>query len=214
VNDNSKEVIVNQYQIPTLTTLDWSKVPSLTIEQYPWYQSGLKQSTTMQLAIVGDALYWKANAQDCHSFAQVTELNGPVYMDSCVEFFLSPRNQLGSAYLNFEVNCCGTLHLAYGPGRENRTLCTLEQAAQIEITTSLKSRVKMESQEDQQWTTELKIPLKLIEEITGEPLDLSTWYANFYRCGGRIEDQYASWNPIQTENPDFHRPEFFGALTF
>ena len=36
---------------------------------------------------------------------------------------------------------------------------------------------------------------------------------NFYKCGDATEmPHYLSWNPIQTERPDFHRPEFFGEL--
>lgn len=193
---------------------DWTQVPAFDVAEFPWYQSGLKQATQMQLALAGGALWWNASAVDQHSFAQVTELNGPVYMDSCVEFFLSPRNQRDSAYLNFEVNCCGTLHLAYGAGRENRKLCTLEQAAQIEIRTSIASPVKVESAQDQNWSTEMRIPLSLIEEITGETLVLDQWFANFYRCGGRVEDQYAVWNKIESAQPDYHRPEQFGALEF
>lgn len=195
-------------------TPDWSQVPSFEIAFFPWYEKGLRQATTMQLAIAGGALWWKAQAHDQHSYAQVTELNGPVYMDSCVEFFLSPRAERGSAYLNFEVNCCGTLHLAYGAGRENRRLCTIEEASQIEIRTSIASPVKIENAQDSTWETELRIPLSLIESMTGETLHFETWFANFYRCGGRVEDQYGVWNPIETAEPDYHRPEQFGALEF
>jgi len=42
----------------------------------------------------------------------------------------------------------------------------------------------------------------------------TVWRANFYRCGGKTDTQYACWNPIGCEKPDFHRPEFFGDLTF
>lgn len=205
---------MQSYRIPKFesATPNWDLVPSLSVDNYPWYVDGLKQETQMQIAIAGGALWWKSTASDLHSFAQVTELNGPVYADSCVEFFLSPRNQLDSAYLNFEVNCCGTLHLAYGAGREDRKLCTIEQAAQIEIRTSIASPVKIESSTDSSWTTEVRIPLDLIAEMTGETLVLDKWFANFYRCGGRVQDQYAVWNPIVKEQPDYHRPEQFGEL--
>ena len=39
--------------------------------------------------------------------------------------------------------------------------------------------------------------------------------ANFYKCGDKTSiPHYVSWNKIETENPDFHRPEFFGELYF
>lgn len=39
--------------------------------------------------------------------------------------------------------------------------------------------------------------------------------ANFYKCGDNTsKPHYLSWNPIGTESPDFHRPDFFGNLIF
>ena len=38
---------------------------------------------------------------------------------------------------------------------------------------------------------------------------------NFYKCGDQqVVPHYLSWAPITTENPDFHRPEYFGELNF
>ena len=39
--------------------------------------------------------------------------------------------------------------------------------------------------------------------------------ANFYKCGDELQTpHFLSWNPIKIENPDFHRPDFFGTLEF
>ena len=39
--------------------------------------------------------------------------------------------------------------------------------------------------------------------------------ANFYKCGDKLSvPHYLSWNPVTTEKPDFHRPEYFGLLEF
>ena len=39
--------------------------------------------------------------------------------------------------------------------------------------------------------------------------------ANFYKCGDELQTpHFLSWNPIQIEQPDFHRPDFFGTLEF
>ena len=38
---------------------------------------------------------------------------------------------------------------------------------------------------------------------------------NFYKCAsGSSQPHYLSWNPINTEKPDFHRPDFFGKIIF
>ena len=38
---------------------------------------------------------------------------------------------------------------------------------------------------------------------------------NFYKCASATsEPHYLSWNPILTDKPDFHRPDFFGDIYF
>jgi hypothetical protein len=38
---------------------------------------------------------------------------------------------------------------------------------------------------------------------------------NFYKCGDALESpHYLCWNHIKTEQPDYHRPEYFGELLF
>jgi hypothetical protein len=39
--------------------------------------------------------------------------------------------------------------------------------------------------------------------------------ANFYKCGDELQTpHFLSWNPIEIDQPDFHRPDFFGTLEF
>jgi hypothetical protein len=39
--------------------------------------------------------------------------------------------------------------------------------------------------------------------------------ANFYKCGDyTVQEHYLSWNPVESQIPDFHRPESFGQLIF
>ena len=38
-----------------------------------------------------------------------------------------------------------------------------------------------------------------------------TFRGNFYKCGDETAiPHYGMWNPVGTENADFHRPEYFG----
>jgi hypothetical protein len=61
------------------------------------------------------------------------------------------------------------------------------------------------------WTLTVEIPFSLLG-IDPDNLPESI-RANFYKCGdGTSVPHYVSWNPIEVENPDFHRPEFFGEL--
>jgi hypothetical protein len=39
--------------------------------------------------------------------------------------------------------------------------------------------------------------------------------ANFYKCGDETAvTHYVTWNPVKTNNPDYHQPEFFGKVEF
>ena len=210
---------MSQYSITKTSAkkipLDWSSVPVLDISVFPWYETGTKQKTQVKIVANDDTLFIQIIAQDKYSFARQTELNHMlVCTDSCVEFFFSPSGVLGSSYVNLEVNCCGTLHLAYGAGRDNRKFISLEAASLIARQTSILSAVKIESEDDKEWRVEIALPFAAIEQLTGEPVNKDKWFANFYRCGGRTEPQYAVWNNIDVPEPDYHRPEYFGELIF
>jgi len=42
-----------------------------------------------------------------------------------------------------------------------------------------------------------------------------TFRANFYKCGDMLTvPHYVTWNPVGTENPDYHQPKYFGLLKF
>ena len=208
---------MNSYQLKkiSMSSPNWADIPQLSIENYPWYKSGAKQATGVQLAYDDKALFIKIVAEDKYSFSKQTELNHMLICeDSCVEFFFSPSGVLGSSYINLEVNCCGTLHLAYGQDRHLRKFLPTELAALIQRTTSIKSPVKLESEEDVSWAVEITLPFELITAFTNESINPDKWLANFYRCGGRQEPQYAVWNNIEVSEPDYHRPESFGLLKF
>ncbi|GAW96191.1 MULTISPECIES: carbohydrate-binding family 9-like protein [Colwellia] len=194
---------------------DWPAIDALTIDTYPWYQAGAKQETQIKLSANNDTLFIQITAQDNYSYAKQTELNHMlICQDSCVEFFFSPSGVLGSSYVNLEVNCCGTLHLAYGPGRDKRQFISLEAASLIQRKTSITSPIKFETDLDNEWTVAIVLPFAAIEQLTGEKVNKDKWFGNFYRCGGRTEPQYAVWHNINVPEPDYHRPEHFGELVF
>ncbi|MEW6993877.1 carbohydrate-binding family 9-like protein [Colwelliaceae bacterium MEBiC 14330] len=208
---------MSQYLIKNIETIkpNWQDISALHISQYPWYKSGKQQETEVKLCANNDNLFIHIIARDKYSFAKQTQLNHMLICeDSCVEFFFSPSGQLGSPYVNLEVNCCGTLHLAYGSARTNREFISLAAASLITRQTSITSPVKMEKPTDQTWSVDITLPFSAIETLTGEPVNKHKWYGNFYRCGGRVEPQFAVWHNIDTPEPDYHRPEYFGELTF
>lgn len=115
----------------------WERSEPIEIDQFLWTTPEDRPQTTVRALYDEGALYLHYTVTDRHSYATTTTLNGPVWEDSCVEFFATPRPRVREAYLNFEVNCVGTYHLGYGPDRGNRALVERETAATIEVQTSI-----------------------------------------------------------------------------
>ena len=195
----------------------WSRARVLRIDAYPWYERGEKQSTTVRMLHDRRALHVQFRCRDRHISARASRLNGDVYLDSCVELFAMPSPDAGGEYVNLEINCCGCIHLGWGPGRGGRRLVGADLARRVRIATSVPSATKDESPGDRQWWVAVSLPFAALSAFTGRrgrPGPGDVWRANLYRCGGQTDDQYACWSPIDWPRPDYHRPEFFGRLCF
>lgn len=190
--------------------INWKELPRLTINEYPWYTKGDKQNTTVQIAITQNNIHIHAKADDKYIRATAEQLNDPVHEDSCFEFFVTPWDQKSQAYFNIEVNCMGTLYMAYRSDKNKKTMITKEQAKSIIIESSLKDNQSFK--DILQWELNVVIPIALLEEMANKKIEKETWYGNFYRCGGAKDDQYAAWNTIDFPEPSFHQPLQFGKL--
>ena len=137
--------------------------------------------------------------------------NDPVWQDSCVEFFVQVPGE--KEYYNFEFNCIGT---ALGGKRENRNAAvhlSPECLKSIKRYASAGNKPFQEMEGLFAWNLLVAIPFELIG-LDGNNLP-EKLYANFYKCAdGTSLPHYLSWSPIETEKPDFHRPDFFGEIYF
>lgn len=137
--------------------------------------------------------------------------NSPVHKDSCVEFFMKKEDEY--EYMNFEFNCIGTCDAARRQSREIKKSLTPYEYSGIRRYSSLENKPFDEKKGVHSWELVVAIPLKLMgldpnnlpEKILG----------NFYKCADVTDaPHYLSWSPIDTPEPDFHQPEFFGELYF
>lgn len=159
-------------------------------------------------------IWLKFYVEEAHILAQFSEANSATHRDSCVEFFIDPLQD--GNYYNFEFNCIGTTHLAYGPGRGERQFVDKEVIENyIKTSSSLGNQPFEEKTGNHQWEMTVLIP----EEVWTFTKDINlkglTSKANFYKCGDDTsKPHYVTWNAVRTERPDYHRPEFFGTLVF
>ena len=189
-----------------------SKAAGHPINLVNWKRYPYNPKVDFKTAYSEKELWIKFRVQEKYILALETKTNGEVYKDSCVEFFISFD---GSNYYNFEFSCIGTIHLAYGPGRENRRFVNPEIIKQIEVKSSLGNKPFAEKTGNFNWELISRIPVSTFaydKILTFKRLKAT---ANFYKCGdGTSEPHYLSWNPVGSASPDFHRPEFFGEIYF
>lgn len=165
------------------------------------------------IAHKGDAILLHYRVEEDSVRAEAGTDLGPVWQDSCCEFFCSPDEEGG--YYNLESNCIGTILLCNGQGRENRTHAPAAALEQIDRWASL-GREPFEMRDGRQaWELTLVVPVSSYFRHTIENLSGKTIRANFYKCGDKTsQPHFLSWNPIALPSPDFHCPAFFGELNF
>ena len=143
--------------------------------------------------------------------AMALEDNGPVWEDSCCEFFASDPHD--GTYYNFEMNCIGTL---LGAKRRNREDCTHyppQRLADVTRYSTLARKQRDLSGKIFGWSVGMAVPLEMIGI---DPSHLpSSIRANFYKCADKTaHPHFLAWNRVVSPTPDFHRPDFFGELLF
>lgn len=141
-----------------------------------------------------------------------TRTHGDVYMDSCVELFITFDD---TNYYNLEINCIGTPHLGYGPGRKDRRFVPLPLMERLVIQSSLGAQPFAEKTGGFEWSLIARIPLACFAFDSLAGLSGRSARANVFKCGdGLSVPHYVTWRPIKTPAPDYHRPEDFGDLRF
>ncbi len=188
-------------QLEDISELNWTAYPYRPIVKF-------------RIAHCDNQIWLKFYVQEKYVLAKRTETNSDTHRDSCVEFFLDPKED--GNYYNFEVNSIGTMHLAYGPNIGKRSFIDPETIRdQIKINATLGDRPFDEIKGEQKWEITLVIPSDIFIHDKGIQLGGLKAKANFYKCGDDTSiPHYLSWNPVGTSRPNFHTPAFFGTLIF
>lgn len=170
-----------------------------------------KPVTSFSIAYTHRYIYINYYVQGNYLLAINSRDNGPVFEDSCVEFFVQIPGD--KEYYNFEFNCIGTALAAKRESRDVFRYFDTEQMKTIKRFSPLGSRPFQEMQGMFSWELLVAIPFDLLG-LDGENLP-EKLNVNFYKCADASSlPHYLTWNKVETEMPDFHRPEYFGELFF
>ncbi|MEI7420528.1 MAG: carbohydrate-binding family 9-like protein [Prolixibacteraceae bacterium] len=130
-----------------------------------------------------------------------------VWEDSCVEFFMTSENnpkEAETSYRNFEFNPRGICLSAFGSKQKREFLSPVEMQ-QIRRFPG-KEMIGLKEGDPFDWQLTVAVPLTILHLVPG-----STFRANFYKCGDlTLKPHFLSWNRIDSAEPDFHLPDFFG----
>jgi len=193
------------------TQFDKVALPFQRIDTVNWEAYSYCPNVTFRIAHTGEAilLNYKVNESDIK--AAWNQDNGRIWEDSCVEFFVSFSED---SYYNIECNCIGKLLIGKGSGRgENRIRLTESILKSVARWSSLgNSPVENRSGD---WEVSLVIPKGIFYPEITETFNNVKAKGNLYKCGDHLRTpHFLSWNPIQSEKPNFHLPEFFGEMRF
>lgn len=212
---------------------EFSTVPRAEIDTFPWGCS-YRPSTHAHVLALPQAFAVRMVTHDQDVRAEITKLNGPVYTDSCMEFFLMPDPDQSKRYINFEFNALGTLFISIGTNRFDRSNLEIENykeffqvrtkifSSQEAVINSSQKKGRNSSIDDDApcydngWSIEYKIPYDFIQEYfpNFQPREGLVMKGNFFKCGEECKNlHYGCWSHIALPKPDFHSPEYFGTLS-
>lgn len=141
--------------------------------------------------------------------AEYTETNSKVYEDSCAEIFISFD---GENYYNFEISCIGRVLAQFGKNRFDRVFLDHKTIENIKVFSTLGNKPFGIRNEKATYTLEVKIPKEVLV-FDGGKIDTLSLKGNIYKCADKSPTpHYMTLFDIESEKPDFHRPEFFGRL--
>jgi hypothetical protein len=183
------------------------------VEKVNWKDFDYKPDVKFSIAYTDKEILLKYYVTEQWFKAEKTETNQDVYEDSCVEIFVSPSND--GIYYNLEFNGIGTCLMGSGTGRENNRRADPEIISKVRRKTSAGNESLKERKGEFSWTITVAVPFDVFFHHKIKGLKGKTFRANFYKCGDKLSvPHYVTWNPVRTEKPDYHRPDYFGLLKF
>ncbi len=190
----------------------WKKAGTLSLQNFIRERPAEFPEVRAKMMYTSENLYVIFKVNERYIKSITTQVNGPVWKDSAVEFFFSPDTSKPEMFFNLEVNAGGTHLLSYRGQKP-----AIEDVNRIEIGHSLPDVVDPEITVPTVWTIELKIPLDMLAKYSTvtQPRRGVNWKANFYKIAEITSNpHYLNWSPITHQKANFHMPQFFGTLMF
>jgi hypothetical protein len=205
---NNKDVQASNLSL----VLDKEQVTFHSIDCVNWADYPYKPDVKFRIAHNGTSIFLNYQVEESDIKAVCNEDGGKVWEDSCVEFFIAFPGQ--DFYTNIECNCIGKIVAEVRTDKQHCLPVPFNLANRIERWSSIGNH-PVENLSGK-WEVSMIIPIEVfrfnnkINSFTGIHAN-----SNFYKCGDNLKmPHFLSWNPIKSEKPDFHLPQYFGEILF
>jgi hypothetical protein len=108
----------------------------------------------------------------------------------------------------------GTCLGRFGSDRENRTPLPVELLQTIRYDRTLKQMTRT-GEPVINWTLTVAVPVEVFCFHKINSIQHKKSKMNFFKCGDDLsQPHYLAWNSVESPEPDFHQPVFFGKTEF
>ena len=200
------------YQINTVEEKDsvsWDEVPKAGIDIYKWTDSDTFNAFAQMVYVKDYGLVCKMSCEESDPYTRFYKDGEDVCKDSAMELFLKLGEE---GYINLETNSAGARVQQFGKARENRTSVfdMIPEGFRVDA-----------GREGEYWTLMIYLPVEELKlfypDIDYSTFDKNyTFTGNFYKIGTNPDTgvrHYGMWNDVDSEEPNFHLPEYFGKMT-
>lgn len=167
---------------------------------------------SFRMAHNDEAIFLRFDVNEKYTMARITEDNGEVWTDSCVEFFMAIDD---SGYYNFEFTCIGKALAGFRKELPNPVHGSPAIMQSIQRYSTLGTENFEEKTGDNHWSLTTAIPASALFKHHITRLSGLKAKANVYKCGDKLsKPHFLSWQPIEMPAPNFHVPQFFTDIEF
>lgn len=192
------------YRIEKASEPNWSRVDVAYMDKFPWPR--LNQPFSMaQMVWDEQGIQVKMQTDERPRFMNLRDFSEVVYTENCMELFLMPDPVRDRRYFNWGFNPAGAMLHSIGADRYNRELLNAR---------SWEKLFRLHTEPCAWgWALYFYIPFDYLREYfpqmdVREGMEMR---GNLFKIAdGTDAPHYGCWSYIDTDNPDFHTPEFFG----
>lgn len=194
----------------------WQKAQVLQDFAVYWLKRKAKSATKARLLWDDRYLYFAAEMEDADLYGQVKDPNGMTWHDDVFELFFKPdANKL--AYYEFQVNVLNTRLELFLPSRGAGGYDRFAALTKFGMESAVKLQGTLNNHKDTDigWTAEGRIPWTAFEATGGRPKPGDKWRFALCRYDYSVAfDRVETSSTAPLTQPDFHRYEDYGELTF